>query len=161
MQIIRGGVEDTRLEAKAKDTKKISRPRTRPRTKDTGASVLQKKEGFQKKVLSNLKKRSSKIFLGRKRPSKFFFRRFSLEKNKKGLGKFSARFLALSNKISTIQKIELSSSRGQGNFRGLEALRPRPRTSKSVLEDILEAKDVLEDSTSANYPNNNSKKWLK
>ena len=40
----------------------------------------------------------------------------------------------------------LSSSRGQGNFRGLEAL--RPRTSKFVLEDVLEAKDVLEDSTS-------------
>ena len=58
----RGGVEDTRLEAKAKDTKKseakakdslfedrtsrgqgqeCSRPR--PRTKDTGASVLRKK----------------------------------------------------------------------------------------------------------------------
>ena len=41
-------------------------------------------------------------------------------------------------------KIVLSSSRGQGNFRGLEALKPRPRTSKCVLE----AKDVLEDSTS-------------
>ena len=47
----------------------------------------------------------------------------------------------------------LSSSRGQGNFRGLEAsrprtrpLRPRPRTSKCVLE----AKDVLKDSTSDN-----------
>ena len=42
----------------------------------------------------------------------------------------------------------LSSSRGQGNFRGLEA--SRPRTSKCVLEDVLEAKDVLEDSTSVN-----------
>ena len=39
-------------------------------------------------------------------------------------------------------KIVLSSSRGQGNFRGLEA--SRIRTSKCVLE----AKDVLEDSTS-------------
>ena len=58
--IIRGGVEDTRLEAKAKDTKKseakdslsedrhsrgqgqeCSRPS--PRTKDTAASILQKK----------------------------------------------------------------------------------------------------------------------
>ena len=29
----------------------------------------------------------------------------------------------------------LSSSRGQGNFRGLEASRPRQRTSKCVLED--------------------------
>ena len=38
------------------------------------------------------------------------------------------------------------------NFRGLEASRPRPRTSKSVLEDVLEAKDVLEDSTSERKP---------
>ena len=51
-------------------------------------------------------------------------------------------------KILTIQNIVLSSSRGQANFRGLEASRPRPRTSKCVLEDVLEAKDVLEDSTS-------------
>ena len=39
------------------------------------------------------------------------------------------------HKILTIQNILLSSSRGQANFRGLEASRPRPRTSKSVLED--------------------------
>ena len=83
------------------------------------------------------------------------------EENKKGVRKFSARFLAFSNEISTVQKIVLSSSRGQANFRGLEASRPRPRprtwpsrprprprTSKCVLEDVLEAKDVLEDSTS-------------
>ena len=38
----------------------------------------------------------------------------------------------------------LSSSRRQGNFQGPKASRPRPRTSKCVLE----AKDVLEDSTS-------------
>ena len=43
-------------------------------------------------------------------------------------------------------KIELFSSRERGNFRGLEA--SRPRTSKCVLEDVFEAKDVLEDSTS-------------
>ena len=66
--LIRGRVEDTQLEAKAKDTKKNPRPRpraalprktlSRPRTgmlegkaKDTGASVLQKK-----------KKRSTKKF---------------------------------------------------------------------------------------------------
>ena len=81
------------------------------------------------------------------------------EENKKGARKFSGRFLAFSNEISTVQKIVLSSSRGQGNFRGLEASRPRPRTwpsrprprtSKCVLEDVLEAKDVLEDSTSGN-----------
>ena len=40
-------------------------------------------------------------------------------------------------------------SRGQGQ----ECLRPRtrPRTSKCVLNDVLEAKDVLKDSTSANH----------
>ena len=35
-----------------------------------------------------------------------------------------------------------------GHFLGLEA--SRPRTSKCVLENVLEAKDVLEDSTSDN-----------
>ena len=70
------------------------------------------------------------------------------EENKRGVRKFSAGFLSFSNEISTVQKIVLSSSRGQGNFRGLEASRPRPRTSKCVLEDVLEAKNVLEDSTS-------------
>ena len=48
----------------------------------------------------------------------------------------------------------LSSSRGQGNFRGHEA--SRPRTSKCVLENVLEAKDVLEDSTSVCYTSHKS-----
>ena len=65
LQNNRGGVEDTRLEAKAKDTKKseakakdsLSEDRTsqgqgqecsRPRTEGTGASVLKKKKGLQK-----------------------------------------------------------------------------------------------------------------
>ena len=57
-----------------------------------------------------------------------------------------------------VQKILLCSSRGLGNFRGPEAsrprtwpLRPRIRTSKCGLEDVLEAKDDLEDSTSVFY----------
>ena len=70
------------------------------------------------------------------------------KQNKKVICKFSARFLEFSNKVSTVQKIVLSSSREQANFRGLEDSRPRPRTSKCVLEDVLEAKDVLENSTS-------------
>ena len=53
--IITGGVEGTRLEAKAKDTKKIrgqgqpfrGQALSRPRTKDTAASVLQKKKVFK------------------------------------------------------------------------------------------------------------------
>ena len=76
-------------------------------------------------------------------PPPFGYAYAPIEENKKGVCKVSARFLAFSNKISTVQKIMLSSSRGQGNFRGLEASRPRPRTWKCVLE----AKDVLEDST--------------
>ena len=99
----------------------------------TQAQVFSKKKKLKKIFSSNLKK---KVF------KKFFSSDFHLRKTKKGLRKFSARFLALSNKISTVQKIELSSSRGQGNFRGLEASRPRPRTSKCVLEDSTSAKSV-------------------
>ena len=66
----RGGVENTRLEAKAKDTKKI-RPfrgqtlsRPRPRTKDTSASALQKKKRSLQKFFrqSPKKKVLTKIF---------------------------------------------------------------------------------------------------
>ena len=113
----RGGVEDTRL--KAKDTKNFE-----AKAKDTDTSVLQKK----KKVFSDLKKKGLQ---------NFFSGDLSLRKPKKGFCRFSARFLAFSNKISMVQ-----------NFRGLEASRPRPRTSNCVLKDILEAKDVLKDSTS-------------
>ena len=141
---IRGGVEDTRLEAKAKakDTKKIrgqgqgqpfrGQTLSRPRT-----GMLEAKAKDQ----------------GHKAQVQFFKR--SPRKNA-----FQKIFQPL-HKILTFQKIVLSSSRGQANFRGLEASRPRPRprtwpsrprprprTSKSVLEDVLEAKDVLEDSTS-------------
>ena len=140
----RGGVEDTRLEAKAKDIKKIrgqgqgqpfrgqtlSRPRTecsrpRPRTKDTSASALQKKKkGLHKNFSGDLKKKNV----------------------------FQKIFQVL-HKILTIQKMLLSSSRGQANFRGLEVSRPRPRTWPSrprprTSKSVLEAKDVLKDSTS-------------
>ena len=160
--LFRGGVEDTRLEAKAKakDTKKIrgqgqgqpfrgqtlSRPRTgmlEAKAKDQGhkAQVLskkKKKKGLHKNFSGDLQKKKKK-----KRSSQKFFKR-SPRKNA-----FQKIFQPL-HKILTFQIIVLSSSRGQANFRGLEASRPRPRprTSKSVLEDVLEAKDVLEDSTS-------------
>ena len=105
--------------------------RPRPRTKDTSASAPKKKKGLYKKFFrrSPKKKRSSPKFFKRS-PPKNVFQKIKI-------------FQAL-HKILTIQKIVLSSSRGQANFRGLEASRPRPRTSKSVLE----AKYVLEDSTS-------------
>ena len=132
--ISRGGVEDTRLEAK--DTKKIrgqgqgqpfrGQTLSRPRTGMLEAEA--KDQGHKRKCSPKKKKRSSQKF----------FKRSSLK------NVFQKIFQAL-HKILTFQKIVLSSSRGQANFRGLEASRPRPRTSKSVLE----AKDVLEDSTSA------------
>ena len=111
----RDGVVDTRLEAKAKDTKKFR-------------GQGHRRKYSNKKVFKNVFQVISKKGL--------------LRKTKKGLRKFSARFLGFSDLISTVQIIVLSSSLGQGNFRGLEA--SRPRTSKCVLE----AKDVLEDSSS-------------
>ena len=153
--LAKGGVEDTRLEAKTKDTKKNPRPRPKtalPRTdpleaKDrnnrdqgqgprTQALVFSKKKVFKNVCRRSQKKRSSKKGDIQKR------------RTKRGLRRFSARFLAFSNKILTIQTIVQSSSQGQGNFRGLEASRPRPRNSKCVLEDVLEAKDVLKNSIS-------------
>ena len=81
---------------------------------------------FSKKSLQN-------FFSGEKGLQKFFSGVLHLRKTKKGLRKFSVRFLAFSNDISTVQNIVLSLSQGQGNFRGLEA--SRPRTSRCVLED--------------------------
>ena len=117
-------------------TQKNPRPRPRPRTAFSRTDTLEAKDRnargqgqgprTQAHVLSKNKK---------KRSSQKFFRR-SPQKNV-----FQKVFQAL-HKILTLQKIVLSSSRGQANFRGLEA--SRPRTSKCVLE----AKDVLEDSTS-------------
>ena len=128
--------------ARGQGHKKISRPRTDPlEAKDTVASVLQKKRRFSKHFFKQSQKKVFKIFFQAKKVFKNFFSGdFHLRKTKKGLCKFSARFLALSNKISTIQKMVLSSSRGQGNLRGLEA--SRPRTSKSVLEDSTSVPDL-------------------
>ena len=70
---------------------------------------------------------------------------------------FQKIFQAL-HKILTIQNIVLSWSRGQANFRGLEASRSRPRTwplrprlRPRTSKCVLEAKDVLEDFTSVRY----------
>ena len=149
--IVRGGVEDTRLEAKAKakDTKKIrgqgqgqgqpfrgqtlSRPRTgmlEAKAKDQGhkAQVLskkKKKKGLHKNFSGDLQKKKKKDFTlifqaisekkkKKKRSSQKFFKR-SPRKNA-----FQKIFQPL-HKILTFRKIVLSSSRGQANFRGLEA----------------------------------------
>ena len=110
-KINRGGVEDTRLEAKAKDTKKIrgqdqgqpfqGQTLSRPRT---GMLLAKAKDQGHKHKCSPKKKRSSQKFFKRS-PQKNVFQKI---------------FQAL-HEILTIQKIVLSSSRGQANFRELEA----------------------------------------
>ena len=114
-------------EAKAKDSLSEDRHSRgqgqecwRPRTKDTSASALQKKRSSQKFFRRSIKTKKRHLH-----------KNFSGDLHKK---LFQKIFQAL-HKILTIQKIVLSSSPGQANFRGLEASRPRPRTSKCVLED--------------------------
>ena len=165
----RGGVVDTSLEAK--DTKK--NPRPRPRTafsrtdtleaKDKNARGQGQRPRTQAQVLSK-KKRSSQKFFRRSPKKKGLHKNFSGDLQKKKV--FTKIFQAIPRKRRfpknfsgapqnlTIQKIVMSSSRGQVNFRGLEASRPRPRTWPSrprprTSKCVLEAKDVLEDSTSA------------
>ena len=111
----------------------LSRPRTGMlEAKDQGhkrkCSPKKKKKGLHKNFFGDLQKKLKK----KKRSSQKFFKR-SPQKNV-----FQRIFQAF-HKILTIQKIVLSSSRGQANFRGLEASRPRPRTSKCVLEDATSA----------------------
>ena len=96
-----------------KGHKKNPRPRTAfPRTdtleaKDRNAQGQGQGPRTQAQVLSQKKRSSQKFF--RRSPQKNVFQKI---------------FQAL-HKILTIQKILLSSSRGQANFRGLEASRPR------------------------------------
>ena len=113
-----------------------------PRTQSASALQKKKKKGLHKNFSGDLQKKLKK----KKRSSQKFFKRSPLK------NVFQTIFQGL-HKILTFQKIVLYSSRGQANFRGIEASRPRPRTSNCVLEDVLEAKDVLEDSTSAEYFN--------
>ena len=92
--------------------------------KDQGhkAQVLSKKKKKKKRLHKNfsgdLQKKKKKK---KKRSSQKFFKR-SPRTNA-----FQKIFQPL-HKILTYQKVVLSSSQGQANFRGLEASRPRPRT---------------------------------
>ena len=136
-RISRGGVEDTRLEAKAKDTKKIrgqgqgqgqpfrGQTLSRPRTGMLEAKA--KDQGHKRKCSPKKKKKKifTKIFLTiSKKKKKVFTKIFQAIFTKKP---FPKNFSSASQNLA-IQKIVLSSSRGQANFRGLEASRPRPRT---------------------------------
>ena len=137
--------------------KKISRPRSRTDPLETKA----KDQGHRRKC--SQKKKSSKIFFRRfqkKGLQNFISDKKDLQNFFSGdlyLRKPKKRSLQIFRKVSGVfrrnfsgSKIVLSSSRGQGNFRGLEASRPRPRTSKCVLE----AEDVVEDSTTAKRNSN-------
>ena len=111
-----------------------SRPRPRTQKKSEARTAFLRTDTLEAKAKDQGRKCSPK----KKRSSQKFFKR-SPQKNV-----FQKIFQPL-HKILTIQKIVLSSCQGQANFRGLEA--SRPRTSKSVLE----AKDVLKDSTSDKF----------
>ena len=128
---VRGGVEDTRLEAK--DTKKFRGqcPFGQGQGPRKQTQVFSKKKGLQK------------FFSGEKSLQNFFSGYLYLRKPKKGSSHIFRKVSSVFQGNFSGSKIVLSSIRGQGKFRGLEAL--RPRTSKCVLE----AKDVLKDSTPA------------
>ena len=98
------------------------------KAKDQGhrQQVFSRKKGLQNFFSGDLKKKVFKEFFPEKTVSKKLFQ--------------------VVYKILTFPKIVLSSSRGQGNFRGLEASRPRTwpsrprtRTSKCVLENSTSA----------------------
>ena len=129
-----------KIQGKAKN--RLSRGQG-PRTQ---TQVFSKKKGLQNFFRRSQKKVFKNFFRAKMVFKIFFSGDLFLRKPKK-------RSLQIFRKVSGVfqqnfngSKIVLSSSRGQGNFRGLEASRPRPmpRTSKCVLE----AKDVLEDFTS-------------
>ena len=123
-----------------------SRPRTRPRTQTKSEAKAKDQRHSRKRFPKKEKIRSSKVFSDERKVFKTFFRQSPEEEYKKGLHKFSARFLAFSNKISRSKNSAVLDPRT--NFRELEA--SRPRTSKCVLEA---KKNLLEDSSSGIYFN--------
>ena len=79
--VIRGEVEDTRLEAKAKDTKKFQGQGQGPRTQ---AQMFSKEKRSSKLFSDDLKTKGlKKFFLGERGLQKIFFGRSPLEENKK------------------------------------------------------------------------------
>ena len=128
-------------------------PRTRPRTALPRTDRLEAND--RNAPGQGQGSRTQTLVLSKK---KVLQKNFSGNLQKKTV--FQEIFHAL-HKLLTTLKIVLFSSRGQTNFEGLEASRPRPktwpsrpkprpRTSNCVLEDVLEAKNVLKDSTSGN-----------
>ena len=131
-----------------------SRPRTQKKSEAKAKAKDSLSEDRHSRGQGQGPRTQSASALQKKKKKKKVFTKISTKKRSPRKNAFQKIFQPL-HKILTFQKIVLSSSRGQANFRGLEASRPRPRprtwpsrprTSKSVLE----AKDVLEDSTSGN-----------
>ena len=129
----RGGVEDTRLEAKAKDTKKFRGQGQGPTTQ---TQVFCKKKGSSNFFFRRSQKKGlQKFFSEEKGPQKNSLRRSLLEETKK-------RSLQIFRKVSSVfqrnfsgLKIELSSAEDRANFedlrlrgQGLQNVSSRPRT---------------------------------
>ena len=112
------------------------RPRTQKNFEAKATPSRGQSQGPRTQTQVFSKKKVPKNFFQAKKVFKIFFSGdLCLKKPKK-------RSLQIFREVSGVfqrnfngSKIVLSSSRGQGNFRGLEASRPRPRTSKCVLED--------------------------
>ena len=125
------GVKGIRPEAK--DTKNIRGQRQSFRG-ETLSRARTQAQVFSKKYKYNIFKNLFHAF--NKKIFKSFFQVISKKQNQK----ISKKQIILQKKndlqkILRIPKILMSSSWGQGNFRGLEA--SRPRTSKCVLEDSI------------------------
>ena len=129
-----------------------SRPRTQKRIRGQG-----QEQPYRGQTLSRTRSRMLEAKAkdqGHKRkcsPKKSFSQKFFSRSPEKVT--FSQKIFQAFHKHLTTQKLVLSSNREQGNFRKLEASRSRPRTSECVLKDVLETKDVLEDSISGSNQN--------
>ena len=118
-----------------------SRPRTQKKISEAKDSLFE--SSFREQTLSRARTPaqvfSKKIIIIRS--SKFFFQVFSKKQNQK-ISKKQVFLQKTIHKILRIPKILMFSSRGQGNFRGLEA--SRPRTSKCVLEDSASVNEMYQ-----------------
>ena len=135
-----------------------SRPRPRTQKNFEAKAKDRPSRGQGQRRKCSPKKRSSKFFFRRSQKKslqifisdekglqKYFFRQSPREENKKMSSKIFREISGVFQQNFNSSKSSAVLEPGQGNFRELEASRPRPRTSKCVLED------VLKDSTSAIY----------
>ena len=105
--------------------KKNPRPRPRPRTAFPRTDTLEAKARNARGQGQGRRTQSASALQKKKKKKKGLHKNFSSDLHEKNV--FQKIFQPL-HKILTFKKIVLSSSRGQANFRGLEASRPRPRT---------------------------------